>query len=81
MVEKRPFNCAARTIPAHAGKLALEWTYRRLARVFNMLDVDISRGSWGASVRRSVGPFKEVVPAADVVAWQLCVQEESHTMN
>ena len=50
-----------------------------------MLDVDISRGSWrareGASVRRSVGPFKEVVPAADVVAWQLCVQEESHTMN
>ncbi|CAE7404196.1 UBP23 [Symbiodinium sp. CCMP2592] len=71
LTEKRPCDFSDRRIDAHAAKLALEWTHCRLARGFNMLDVDISRASWrareGAGVRRSVGPYKEVVSGADAV--------------
>ncbi|CAE7609269.1 unnamed protein product, partial [Symbiodinium sp. CCMP2592] len=75
IVERRPFTSGPREIPASASKLALEWTHRRLARGFNMLDVDISRASWrareGAGVRRSVGPFKAAASHAQDVAVKL----------
>ena len=46
-------------------KLAMCWTGMRLARGYNVLDVEISRGSWrnreGAHVRKSVGPFAQLL--------------------
>ena len=73
-MEARPFNSSSREISAHASKLALEWTHKRLARGFNMLDVDISRGSWrareGADVRRAVGPYKQALSTSEAVSWQ-----------
>ena len=44
-------------------KAALEFTHLRLARGYNMLDVEISRGSWrrreGSTVRRTVGKYAQ----------------------
>ena len=58
-------DAASTVISELPGKLALQFVYLRLARGYNMLDVEIARSSWkgreGHGVRKHVGKYSAIV--------------------